>query len=77
MNTYWRHPTRIGEARIQHNKGRWHAVIADESLGSYSRPEQALEDLIGDHTFSHSSGADTSTLGLPDDLAEWELVRSP
>lgn len=77
MNTYWRHPTRIGEARILHDKGRWQAVITDEPLGSYSKPEQALDDLVGGHTFSHSSGVDTSTLGMPGELSEWELVRAP
>lgn len=77
MNTYWRYPTRLGEARILQNRGRWHAIIAGENLGNYFTPEQALDDLAGGHTFSHSSGVDTSTLGLPDELSAWELVRLP
>lgn len=76
MNKYWRYPTSIGAARILFKKGRWHAVITDEFLGPYQTPEQALDDLVGGHTWSHSSGVDTSTLGLPDELSEWELVNS-
>ncbi|CAH1387046.1 hypothetical protein [Candidatus Nitrotoga sp. M5] len=76
MNKYWRHPTAIGVARILFQNGQWHAVITDEFLGAYPIPEQALDDLVGGYTWSHSSGVDTSTLGLPDDLSEWELVNS-
>jgi hypothetical protein len=48
--------------------------IMMESLGSYSNPQQAADDLAGGHTFSISSGVDTATLGIPDDLGEWERV---
>lgn len=76
MNKYWKYQTRIGEARILPKQGRWHATINGEFLGSYNTPEQALDDLVGGHAFSHSSGADTATLGLPDELSGWELVRT-
>jgi len=51
--------------------GRWRAAAGDEDLGAYVSPEQALDDLTGGHTYSHSSGVDTSTIGLPDSLSEW------
>lgn len=76
MKGYWKHPSRIGEARIIQRHGRWHAEIAKESLGSYDEPQKALDDLSGGYTFSHSECTDTSTLGLPDELSDWEFVRT-
>jgi len=67
-------PTRIGPFYIAEQAGRFHPVFDDESLGSYERPEQAAEDLAGGHTFSISSGVDTSTLGIPTDLSDWRRV---
>ena len=67
--------TRIGPFYIAEIGGRFHPVFEDESLGSYARPDQAAEDVAGVHTFSISSGIDTSTLGIPEDLSEWERVR--
>lgn len=75
-NGYWRWPTRIGEARVVPKGGRFFVLIGDEDLGNYEQPWLALDDLTGGHTFSHSSGVDTSTLGLPRFLNEWEFVRS-
>jgi len=75
MNGYWRHKTAIGEARIVRRGKYWQAEIGEEGLGSYTRPENALDDLTHGATFSHSSGVDTSTIGLPDELGEWEFVR--
>ncbi len=63
--------TRIGPFYIAEIDGRFHPVYEDESLGSYERPEQAAEDVAGGHTFSISSGIDTATLGIPEDLSEW------
>jgi hypothetical protein len=66
--------TRIGPFYIAESGGSFHPVDEDESLGSYARPEQAAEDVAGGHTFSISSGIDTATLGIPDDLSEWRKV---
>jgi len=54
--------------------GRFHPIFDDESLGSYAHDWQAAEDLAGGHTFSISSGIDTETLGIPEDLGEWEKL---
>jgi len=65
--------TRIGPFYIA-EYGRFHPVFEDESLGSYATPQQAAEDLAGGHTFSISSGIDTATLGIPDEVTEWERI---
>lgn len=66
--------TRIGPFYIGERGGRFHPIYDDESLGSYSQAWQAAEDLAGGHTFSISSGVDTATLGIPEDLVEWERL---
>lgn len=68
------YPTRIGRAAIFFSpiNSRYLAFIGEENLGAYLSPQQAVDDLTGGHTFSHSSGIDTALLGLPDDLSEWE-----
>lgn len=74
MRTIYSFRTQRGTARIIYDSGkhRFHAVFGDESLGSYHAPEQAAEDLAGGHTLSHSSGIDLSTLGIPEELGEWQ-----
>ena len=64
--------TRIGTFRIKWERGEWHATFQDEHLGGYPAPQQAVDDLVGGHTFSLSTGHDTSELGLPDEIGEWE-----
>ncbi len=76
MQGYWRWPTRWGEFRIVPTGGRFLAMVGDESLGSYHSAIAAHDDLVGGHTFTPSSGVDTSTCGLPSDLADWEFVRA-
>ena len=66
--------TRIGAFYIGEENGRFHPIYDDESLGSYANAWQAAEDLAGGHTFSISCGTDTETLGIPEDLEEWEKV---
>lgn len=72
----YRYPTRVGLAQIVKVRDRWRIRLSGEDLGGYLTPQQALDDFVGGHTFSHSSGADTSTLGLPDELLDWESVRA-
>jgi hypothetical protein len=67
--------TRIGPFYIGEHQGRFHVLYDDENLGSYTRPDQAAEDVAGGHTFSPSSGVDTATLGIPEDIGEWERLR--
>jgi len=67
--------TRIVPFYIAESGGRFQPVYDDESLGSYARPEQAAEDVAGGHTFSISSGIDTATLEIPEDLSEWRRVE--
>ena len=74
MKGYWRHATGIGYARVIMISGSWCACIGGENLGQYPTPQQAVDDLVGGHTWVHSSGVDTSTLGLPIDVGDWELV---
>ena len=57
---------------IPEAKGRYKVMYGEENLGSYATAVQALDDLIGGHTFSPSDGADTSQIGLPDELGEWD-----
>lgn len=66
------HHTSAGTFLIVERSGRWHAIFKDESLGSYINPRQAADDLAGGHTFSPGPGIDTSKLGIPRDLEEWE-----
>ena len=54
--------TRIGPFYIAESEGRFHVIYGDNSLGSYSRPEQAI-------------GTDTANLGIPEDLNEWQRVE--
>jgi hypothetical protein len=49
----------------------WHVMWEDEGLGSYPTPQMALDDLVGGHCYSPSTGFDTSQAGLPDDLSDW------
>lgn len=77
MNTYWSYTTRLGEARIASVRGKWEATLGGEFIGGgYLSAQQALDDFAGDHGFSHPSCADTSTLGLPEEIAEWRLVKN-
>lgn len=71
----WEYRTRKGTCRIiRRPDGSFEVMYGDEGLGSYHSPQQALDDLVGGHTFSPSSGIDTSTMGLPDELSEWTII---
>ncbi len=65
--------TRVGWFYIvAEANGRFSPMFDGETLGSYSTAQQAVDDLAGGHTFSISGGADTSKLGIPDDVSEWK-----
>lgn len=72
----WFYKTKYGVFRIvQSQDGRWLAMSNDEALGSYHRPEAALDDLVGGHTFTPSNGIETDEAGLPDELSAWTPIR--
>ncbi len=75
MRSYWQFLTPRGAFRILPSGGRYIAAFEDENLGSYVTAEQALDDLIGGSTDWPSVG-DPRKFGLPDDLREWDFVRS-
>lgn len=75
MKLLYVYNTRIGPFYIGEQNGLFHPIYDDDSLGSYANEWQAAEDLAGGHTFSISSGIDTSTLGIPEDLGDWEKVQ--
>jgi hypothetical protein len=77
MKKLYQWSTRIGLFYIAEHNGRFHPMYDDQSLGSYATPQQAAEDLAGGYTFSISSGVDTGTLGIPDDVSEWERLVAP
>jgi hypothetical protein len=69
--------TKIGPFYIGEQDARFHPIYADDSLGSYAHAWQAAEDLAGGHTISVSSGIDTATLGIPEDLGDLEKMPQP
>ena len=64
--------TRVGIFYIAEHNGRFYPVFNDENLGGYATVQQAAEDLAGGQTPSTSGGIDSSTLGIPEDVSEWE-----
>jgi len=75
MKLIYKFETKIGSFYIGEQDGRYHPIFDGESLGSYAYDWQAVEDLAGGHTFSISTGIDTSTLGIPCELGEWEKTE--
>ena len=73
---FWK--TKVGKFYIcRSSDGRFHPVFNNESLGSYASASQAAEDLALNATFSvlHPIShelLDTSELGIPVDVADWE-----
>jgi len=66
--------TRIGKFYIAEINGYFQPVFDDEPLGNYGTPQQAAEDLANGHTDFPSCGVDPSTLGIPDDVTEWDRL---
>lgn len=69
---YYRVRTRAGAFELRLRGEFWDILFREESLGSYHSPEAAIDDLVGGHTFS--CGVDTSTLGISDELSDWECI---
>ncbi len=68
--------TTIGPFYIAQHEGYFHVLYDDVSLGGYMRPEMAAEAIAGGHAFSVSSGVDTATLDISENLSEWEKLAS-
>jgi hypothetical protein len=68
--------TRLGPFYIAESNGRFHPIYEDDSLGSYTTPRQAAENLAQGQTFSISGGVDTATLGIPEDIDEWRILTA-
>jgi hypothetical protein len=64
--------TKKGTFSIICRNKRWRVLCGDEDLGGYISAEQALDDLVGGHTYAPSNDADTAALGLPHELREWQ-----
>ena len=74
MHKLFKWNTSIGPFYIAAHEGRYLVIFDDESLGSYATPALAVDDLAGGHTFSAGPGIDTATLGISDELTDWERV---
>lgn len=59
----------------QSPNGRFHVIYDGCSLGSYHRPEAAIEDAAGGHTFSPPDGTNLASLGLSGDIGDWLPAR--
>ena len=75
MHKLYLYKTTAGPFYIAEHEERFHPLLSDESLGSYATPERAADDLAGGHTFASRTGVDTSSLGIPHDLSEWERLH--
>ena len=68
--------TTKGTFYIVERDDRWHVLFEDESLGSYHSARAAASDISGGHTFSAGRGIDPASLGIPEDLNEWHVVKT-
>ncbi|MBB5420858.1 hypothetical protein [Paraburkholderia atlantica] len=53
----------------------WEATYGNETLGEFSSPQQAADDLARGLSCEHLSELDTSTLEIPEKLADWQIVH--
>ena len=74
MQKLYVYETSAGAFYIAEHDGRFHPLFQDESLGSYATAQQAVEDLVGGHTFSLPGDIDPAELGVPEDLEDWVKI---
>ena len=74
MQKLYVYETSAGAFYIAERDGRFHPLFQDESLGSYATAQQAVEDLVGGHTFSLPGDIDPAELGVPEDLEDWVKI---
>ena len=76
MTHHYRHATRAGAFRIARGTGGWCIWFEDECLGcGYASAQHALDDLAGGHCDWPACG-DPSLLGLPDEIGDWDMLRT-
>ncbi|WP_072682319.1 hypothetical protein [Arcobacter sp. LA11] len=56
---------------------KYHPIYNDESLGSYSSVQEAVDSLLNNETasvkhFETKELIDTSKLGIPEDYTQWD-----
>jgi hypothetical protein len=64
-----------GSFYILPGKDGWEASFGNETLGAFASPEQAADDLARGVCCPHLSESDTSTLEIPEKIADWEIVH--
>jgi len=64
-----------GSFYILPGKNGWEATFGNEMLGAFASPQQAADDLARGVCCPHLSEADTSTLEIPEKIADWEIVH--
>ncbi|MFL9868531.1 hypothetical protein PQR67_30555 [Paraburkholderia fungorum] len=53
----------------------WEATYGNETLGEFSCPEQAADEVARGLSCPQLTEVDTSTLEIPEKLSEWEIVH--
>jgi hypothetical protein len=71
MRKLYVHKTAVGAFYIAEQDGRFHPLFRDESLGSYSTSQQAVDDLTTGHILNSLHGLDTATLAIPNRVQAW------
>ncbi|NPT44013.1 hypothetical protein GNZ12_22425 [Paraburkholderia sp. 1N] len=63
-----------GAFYIMPGQDGWEATYGNETLGAFSSPQQAADDLARGLTCPQLSEIDTSMLEIPEKLSDWEIV---
>jgi hypothetical protein len=74
LRNLYRFETKIGPFYIAEYDQRFHIIFNGESLGGYHSPKAAAEEVAGGYACSIARGIDTATLGIPNNLSEWEEI---
>lgn len=53
----------------------WHATFGNNRLGTYQSAQHAADQLAGGSADAPALDVDTSTLEIPDEINEWEIVH--
>jgi hypothetical protein len=72
MREQYYHDTKAGTFYIAEVDGRFHVMFNNVSLSNYTDAKSAAENIAGGYSCSPPAGLDTSKLGLPRSLAEWQ-----
>lgn len=65
-----------GAFYILPNQHGWEASYGNDTLGEFATPEQAADDIARGLTCEHLCDCDdTSTLEIPEKLADWEIIH--